>query len=354
MSDPQTPFEEPSAEGPADPVAPTTDPERASAEPVTVWGPMPPEPPQPRRRGPVFVVGAISLVIVLAAGMFVLRATRPKESANARTIALSFTQGQSESYAISMSMNGTIDAGAMSQPIDMVMDETQSWTVTDVAPDGVATVRVDVSDVSGTMNGTSVPADLTTVPPITMRIAPDGRVLTVGGLTFPAQSSASGYGFPGMGQFAPLLPDGKVARGDSWDKSFSQEFPFGSGKIEFNAHSTFESYEDLQGTRAAVIRTQFDVPLDFTVNVSDMLSALGGSNTSTGPSGLAGLEDASIEYGGQGSFTQKAWVDLDTKRMLKSESTGSFDMTMSFSGVPDLNVGRMHFTGDFTQTLEKV
>lgn len=344
MSDPQTPFERPSPE-----TAPTP------SEPVTVWGPIPPEPPASRPRGPAFVVGTISLAIVLAAGFFVFRATRPETGGGARTLALSFSMGQTASYAISMSMNGTVDAaGLTGQPVDMDMSETISWTVTDVSPDGVATVRLDVSDVSGTFNGASAPTGATSMPSITMQIAPDGRILTAGGLSLSTEASSSGFGFPGMSQFTPLLPEGKVSPGDSWDKSFSQEFPFGDGKIEYRTHSTFEGYEDFHGTRAAVIRTQLEVPLDFTLNFADLLGALGGSNTSTGPSGLTGLEDASIDYGGQGSFTQKAWVDLNAEQMLKSDSTGSFDMTMSIEGVPDLAVGQMHFKGDFTQTVERV
>jgi hypothetical protein len=56
-----------------------------------------------------------------------------------------------------------------------------------------------------------------------------------------------------MGQLTPLLPDEgeMVAVGDSWEKSFSQEFPFGEGTIEFTATSTYERDETVNGREAA-------------------------------------------------------------------------------------------------------
>jgi len=62
--------------------------------------------------------------------------------------------------------------------------------------------------------------------------------------------------------------------------------------------------------------------------------------------------DASMAYSGSGTFTQTSWVDLEAKELLRTESSGDFDMTVAFAGVPGFD-GTMAFTGTFTQELDR-
>jgi hypothetical protein len=326
----------------------------AGSDPTSAFGgPMPTEPGPPRRRRFV-LLGPIATVVVVAAAVVAVQLGRSGGDAEATPLSLAFTAGASASYRIHMRMDATVAEPSLgSLPFTMDLSERVTWTVSDVAPDGTATVDVSATDVSGTVDGTPVSSSSLSSPSFTIRISRDGRVLTAGGLSLPSQADSSGFGFPGMGQFTPLLPDGKVAPGDSWDRSFSQAIPFGSGSIRYTTHSNFLGYEDVQGVHAAVVSTHLEVPMDFTLRLSEMLNAFG-SNGDLGGADAAALRDASITYGGRGTFVQKAWVDPRAEQMLKSSSEGSFDMTMAFAGVPDLPLGTVHFTGTFTQTVERV
>ena len=137
------------------------------------------------------------------------------QSVNAQPLSLAFSEGQSRTYTIHMTMDGRMEAGEAlggSQPLQMDMTETMTWKVVSVDRDGVATVRVTTTRL-GSVNGIEMPSEATAdAPSIDMRIAPDGRVLTAGGLSFAGFDQTGGAGFPGMGQLTPLLPDGRSAR----------------------------------------------------------------------------------------------------------------------------------------------
>jgi hypothetical protein len=296
------------------------------------------------------VIGATLVVVAVVAGFLVFQSTRSGGEAQALTLA--FQPGDSATYDIHTSMTGTIDADAFgTMPIDMDVSQTVGWQITAVDADGVATVEVTTDSMSGAVNGIPVPDTSGTVPPMTMRIAPDGRVLTAGGLSFSSSAQTAGTGFPGMDQMTPLLPDHPVAPGDSWTKDFSQDFPFGAGTIEYTTKSIFDRYEDVNGVRAAVIVTTFTLPLDFSVDFGKLIDEMGGSfGDTSGSSDLEGLKHASMTYGGQGTFAMTSWMDPATRTMLKSSSRGDFDMTIEFSGVPQLE-GAMAITASFAQDV---
>jgi hypothetical protein len=192
------------------------------------------------------------------------------------------------------------------------------------------------------------------MPPIEIVIAPDGRVVSAGGLSLGGAGQTQGFGFPGMGQMTPILPDegDVVAPGDTWEKEFSQDFPFGEGTIEFTATSTYQRNEDVDGREAAVIITDMTVPLDFTFEFQDLIDSLGSDLGASGATGMDMFAGASMAYSGAGTFTQTSWVDLEAEELLRTESSGDFDMTVAFAGVPGFD-GTMAFTGTFTQELDR-
>ena len=312
--------------------------------------------PEPRRRNRGAVVGGIAVVVALIAGALVFFTTQGGDSAEAQPLALRFTQGQSETYAIHQTMDGQVSSDLLGGDTPMQMDVTQvvTWQVTSVDEEGLATIEVSVSEMSGSVNGMEIPSAAASTPPVEFVIAPDGRIVSAGGLALGGAGQTQGFGFPGMGQLTPILPDAgvAVAPGDTWEKEFSQDFPFGEGTIEFTAVSTYERNETVNGREAAVIVTELSVPLDFTLDFQELLDSLGEDLGATGATGLDAFADASIAYSGGGDFTQTSWVDLEAEELLRSESTGDFDISMAFGGVAGFE-GAMDFTGSFTQELER-
>lgn len=320
--------------------------------------PPPPETPdglvdtEPRRR-PAVVVGGIALALALLAGSLVFVLARGGASAEARPLALRFTEGDSRTYEMHQSMDGRVSSDLLGeQSLTMNLSQVTTWDVISVEADGTATIEVTTSEFSGSMNGTELPAGAEALPPIEIVVAPDGRIVSAGGLALGGAGHTQGFGFPGMGQLTPILPDDgeAVAPGDTWDKEFSQEFPFGEGTIEFTSSSAYDRNEDVHGREAAVIVTRLSVPLDFTIDMARMLEEFAGDAPS-GATGLDALVDATIEYEGGGELTMTSWVDLAAEELLKSQSSGDFDISMRFGGIPGFE-GTLTFAGTFTQDLE--
>jgi hypothetical protein len=294
---------------------------------------------------------AVAVVLVVVAGLVAFAITR-SNSAEAQPLALSFTQGEERTYDLDQTMDANISSPLFGdQPLSMDVSQVIGWKVVSVDDAGTATIEVTVSDMSGTINGTEVPS--APAPPIEIRIAADGRVLSAGGLSL----GGAGQTFPGMGQLTPILPDegDAVSVGDTWDKEFSQDFPFGEGTIDFSASSTYVRNETVNGREAAVIETRMTVPIDATLELAELLDALGPEITgATGGAGLEQLGDGSIAYVGRGTFNQTSFVDLEARELLKTRGGGRFDISMTFEGIPGLPEGsvKMNFAGSFTQALE--
>jgi hypothetical protein len=316
--------------------------------------PPAPEPETPRRR-PRVIVLAVAVVLAVVASLVAFAITR-SDTAEAQPLALSFTQGQERTYDVHQTMDANISSSLFGdQALSMDVTQVIGWKVLSVDDAGTATIEVTVSDVSGTLNGTEVPS--APAPAIEIRIAADGRVLSAGGLSLGGAVQTQGFGFPGMGQLTPILPDDgdAVSVGDTWDKEFSQDFPFGEGTIDFSATSTYVRNEIVNGREAAVIATQMTVPIDATLDLAELVDALGPEITgATGATGLDQLGDGSIAYLGRGTFTQTSFVDLDARELLKTHSRGRFDISMTLEGIPGLAEGpvEMSFAGSFTQGLE--
>ena len=345
MSDEQNPQHGPMIPPPPPPAEPTP-PTGIQADSFQA-GPA----PKPRRTG--LVVGTLVVVLAVIAGIVGFTVLGGEdESANAQPLALSFTPGQSETYTMHMTMDGTMSAGELlggDQPITMDVTQVVTWETTTVDDEGVATITVTVDEMSGSVNGIAIPSDASATPPMEIQVTSDGRILSAGGMSFAGIEQTGGASFPGMGQMTPMLPDEPVAPGDTWTEDFSQEVPFGEGTIEFTSTSTLERYEDVDGVNAAVITTEFTVPMDFTLDFDELLATIAGDEGL--PTGATGLAGAQIAYGGEGSFTQTAWVDVEEGEMLRSTSAGSFDMTIAFTGVELFEGIDIAFTGDFTQDL---
>lgn len=351
MSDPTGPtFEQPGATPPPPPPPPP--PEPWSAPPVA-----PAEEPK-RRRG--MVLGAVVVVVALVAGFLGWQFTRGSGDI---ALALGFTKGQSQNWRMQMTFTGTIDApdgqgGTTSQPMDMDMTMDMGWKVTDVAADGTATIEISASAMSGSVNGSDL-GDLGAPTTMTMKIAKDGTIVEDSGLGLSSLSGTGGAGLPGMGsQLTPILPDHPVSPGDTWNKDYSQELPYGMGTMSIQTRNRFARYEDVDGVEAAVIQSDITLPLDMTIDLGEMLAAMAENNPDLA-AGAGEVQGVTIDYGGSMTMHMTSWIASDEQRLLKSDSTGTFDISMAFSGMEGLSSGmggefEASFRGDFTQKFERI
>jgi hypothetical protein len=316
--------------------------------------PLPIQPEgRPRGRGVALVVGIVGLAIVGLVGWLVFRST------SSPSLALSFEQGQDESFRMHMTMRGTLGGNLADlpadQPFEADMSMTMRWEVLDVDDEGAATIRMSVTDVAGTMNGTLIPSTPATT--VLMKIAPDGRLLEAGGMDLSGlQIGGGATGMPGLGQqVTPILPDHEVRPGDAWTKEFTQEMPFGGEEVTIRTENRLLRYEDVDGARAAVIETHMAMPFDLSFDSADLgaLEALaGGRGAGTIP------DDVAFSYEGDLESDMTSWVDMEAQRLLRSETSADFDMTMTVTGIPDQEVPggevTLTFTGTMTQEVERL
>jgi hypothetical protein len=335
--------------------APLPPPSTTPGMPWPAAEPVPPIAEPPRRRGAALFVGlALAVAVIAGAVAFVVSGRDAAEDGSPTALSLAFARGETTRYRISMQMDASVNLGAMGQqPMDVDMTETVAWRVVSVDDDGVATVELTIEDLSGTVNGVDAPTEVPKQS-LRFRITPNGQILSTTGVALGAIGGTGFGGFPGMDQMTPILPDDEVKPGDSWDKDFSQEFPFGKGKLEYAAHSTFERYETIDGVEAAVIATTYEVPIDITLDFGELLRAFGGSPRPEAKE-MRGIQ---IFYGGSGKFSQRAWVDLERKEVLRTTADGTFEMTVGIKGAPkeagDFPVDDMSFEGTFSVKMERL
>jgi hypothetical protein len=332
----------------------------------TIALPPPPAPAAPPgRRSPLVVVIAGALAVVLVVTGLVL--FRGGGRAEAVPLALDFTAGESETYMTSQTIEGDlvmsgfggeIPEGLSGMHLVLEMSQTVTWEVLSVNEDGVATISVTTSDATASFNGIEAPSSELAGPPVEMRVAPDGRILSIDDVSFAGVEGGGlpGQGsLPGMSQVTPLLPeDGSpVAPGDTWDASYSQDFPLAEGSIDYDVHSTYLRNEEIDGIDAAVIRSMMTVPLDLTFRMKDIAAFIAEQDgVSEGPSEkeLSELRHATLAFEGNLELDMTSFVDFAGQKLLRSESAGAFDFAIEFAGFPDFD-GTMSFGGDFTQEM---
>ena len=295
--------------------------------------------PTPRHRG-WFVAVALAAVLSLAvlASVWIM-------GARGVALALSFTRGQSSSYAMMMTVQGTMDAVGQSMPYDLAMSGTMQLRVISVSADGVAEVQEVFSDVQMTSDGkpVDVPADL---PSPVLHITTDGRVIASSGATLFGGGGTQGPTQIGQDGLSAVLPDEAVSPGDVWTTPVTQTI-LGT-PVTYLARGVYLRDEPVAGVESAVVRTTALVPLDLTVPATDV-AALVGVAADELPAG------ASFTYAGEQHVTRTSWIDADASTLVKTTSQGAYTMTMSGQGLPAgaLPPGALTLQGTVSMTLER-
>jgi hypothetical protein len=223
--------------------------------------------------------------------------------------------------------------------------------VQSVDSSGVADLSVALSSivVKGQADGVTNSTTGLTLPPQEIKIAADGRLLSVNGI-----SSEGGFPF-GMGTGGDLvsavLPDTPVKPGDTWSKDYDQANPLGSGPIHVTSKSKYLRDESLQGVNAAVVETTSNAAVEFTIDTSALaLPTSGTSVPSTFPLPQTGMQGMTIK--GTATSDVITWIDPNGHRILKSHMTSKTTGNLSFvlapgSALPGL-IGPMSIQGSAT------
>lgn len=302
-----------------------------------------PTPPPRRRLMPILVsLGVVAALVVASLAYLFTRGAGP-------ALAMTYREGEHYRYQLTMGMDVRMSSPQLGGdlPINGQISAVMDLEVTDVDSKGVATLRMTMEDMEATFDGQTetVPSGTT----MTIRITPDGRILTPTGLGFGAGGS-SGLSMPGMDQFTPLLPDGDAEPGDTWTKEFDIPNPFGDGSMRYDVEGSFLRYEQVNGVQAAVIENRIRVPLDMTFELSRMAELMGGGLGSDFPAGIEGK----IVYDGLMEFDGTTWFDREAGQPIRNVMSGTMDVTMRFEGFPasqGVPNGEARMAGDFTMEV---
>lgn len=212
--------------------------------------------------------------------------------------------------------------------VEFTAEETA--TVRSVDSAGTADVGVGLSNVvvqSGAAGGQTD----TSRPAFGVRIAPDGRILSMDG---PAVASKFPFrtGFD-ANLIVAVLPDNNVVPGDSWTKEYDQLNPFGvgSGTIHIQSASKYLRNESINGVDAAVVETTSEATIHTTMT-------FGGTPTSGLPSypvlpgGVTGLA-----LTGTTSTDVTTWIDPRRHGILKTHVTAKTNASLESVVAPGGN-----------------
>jgi hypothetical protein len=248
---------------------------------------------------------------------------------------LKYTPGETITYGVTAATKLLVSVpGAGEQPVNSNFTATETMKVISVDPDGTASIDATLTDMTGTANGNPIPAG-TKIPTTHLKIAPDGRIVSAG-----SAAPGSVGSVPGGDQITPLLPSNKVKPGDRWTRDYSRPNPFGSGTIDVHTTNQFVRYETIGGTKYAVIATSAQVPLNLTVDLSQLASVLGiaGGQAPTG----------NATYTGRVDPTLTSWINPADGELNEVKNSSAIDITMT---VPGSVAQSIHLTGTVSLNL---
>jgi hypothetical protein len=273
----------------------------------------------------------------------------------AHTISVGYKAGDTYKYTLHMALKFTVGASGFSLPLDLDLVAKDTASVKSVDSSGTADVSVTLTDMTtkSSMNGTTTTTTTTTPRTVELKIAPDGRIVSVNG-------TATGMGsLPGLegqgGLVSAILPDHAVKPGDTWSKTYSEPGPSGSGAIQVTSDNKYLRDETVSGVSTSLIESKIKHNLDLTLDLSALAGSMGGSGSNEMPLPSGGISGATFTVKGTGSSDVKSWIDTSARRVVKTHSSGSLDATLTVtmppgSATPGLN-GPITIKGALTLDL---
>lgn len=263
---------------------------------------------------------ALAALLVVACGV---------ATVHAQTLKLAYRQGDTHSFATHLVVNESIDVGGVAEPLGVDITATETEAIRSVDGSGLADATLTFSDVSGKVSaGGQTTTVSRTLAPIEMRIAPDGRALSMNGVSFTGGSPFSSLG--SSGPESAVLPDNAVKPGDAWTKAYDRANPLGSGTVSVTAHSKYLRDEKVNGVQTAVIETKSTVPLTITIDLSKYSQAIGSSAMTT----LTNFGITGMAVKGTDNVDTTTWIDAKGHAIQKSSDKVGIDATFSFVPAP--------------------
>jgi len=297
-----------------------------------------------RRR---LLVVPLILAVLGGAGAFVLLGGQRADAATYRRL---FTPKETHRYSFEMTMDGTLDAGPIIQPMRMRIGMTMTERTVSVDAGGVATISQAIDSVDMTMNDERLPMPDISGVTITVRMAPDGRVLSVDGLGGLGVGEAGpATELLGPNSFTPLLPSNAVAPGDEWTVVEEMPTPFGQA-LKMTARNRLVQLGSEGGVETALIRSNLDMPMNLRIGMDELLAMAEESGVPVPDAGFP--RGAEFVYDGGMQFDLLQTVVVATGRPLTVSGSGTGDIAMSLGGVPGLPEMRMRFS--VTATLAEI
>ncbi|HEY0829820.1 MAG TPA: hypothetical protein VGE99_01680 [Candidatus Dormibacteraeota bacterium] len=250
-------------------------------------------------------------------------------SAQAHTISLAYKAGETYKYDFHAAFKYTVGAQGLSVPLDLDLSAKETLTVKSVDSSGTADISAAVTDVSlkMTVNGTTNTTTTTAPANVDIKIASDGRIVSINGSTFGSSSLPGITGSQG-GLVSAILPDKPVKPGDTWSKSYDQPNPIGSGSSKVTTDNKYLHDEKVGSTDTAVVESKINSSFNLTIDLSSMA---GGSGPSLIPSSGATAGLQGITMIGTSVSDVTSWIDNGAHRVVKSHSAGTLDATMTLN-----------------------
>lgn len=244
----------------------------------------------------------------------------------AQTLKLAYKPGETYKYGFHAVLKYTVGASGFSIPLDLDMSAKETMTVKSVDSTGTAVVTVAVTDltVKTTANGVTNTTTTTTSTSVDMKIASDGRIVSINGNAFGSNSLPGTSGSQGL--LTAILPDGAVKPGDTWTKNYDVPNPVGSGTSHVTTDNKYLRDEKVGNVNTAVIESKIKGTIDLTIDTS---SAAGGGSPLFPSGGASGMQGLSMK--GTTTSDVTTWFDAGAHRVVKSHSSGDVDATMSLN-----------------------
>jgi hypothetical protein len=277
--------------------------------------------------------------------------------AHAQALVLAYHTGDIFTYNFHAVSTGEVKVIGTTAPVNTDLKALETATVQSVDPSGVAVVSIALSNVTikSSINGISSTTTGLPLPPTQIRIASDGRILTVNGTSMEAQLPFT-TGYAGT-IVSAVLPDTPVKPGDTWSKNYDQPdlHGFSSGAISVTTNSKYLRNESFRGVNAAVIETTSTATIDLTIDTSSVTpQPTPGATPLPIPPAGGGAQGLKIKGTTTSDIT--TWIDPGDHRILKSHMTAKTSGTLTFVMAPGSAtpppLGPTSMSGDETFDLQ--
>jgi hypothetical protein len=254
----------------------------------------------------------VAFVVLISCGPAPAQTESSVTPAGGGTLRLVFHQGTTYKFAFH-AVDSLASGADPANQFEFTAQETA--TIQSVDSTGIAEIAVALDNLTLTRGGVGSPADTgNSRPAYTVKIAPDGRILSMDG---PPVASKFPFriGFDGS-LIVAVLSDNSVKPGDSWTKTYDQVNPFGasSGTLHIQSASKYLRNETVAGVSAAVVETISDATINSTENLLPGASAT--PSYPLLPGGVVGFA-----LTGTTSTDVTTWIDPHTNRVLKTHVT---------------------------------